>query len=71
MIDDSELTHEAAIGKIAEEQIEYLMSRGIPKDEAISMIVRGFVDTRILGLPIEIEENIKRIISSITSMKKI
>jgi Fe-S cluster assembly scaffold protein SufB len=71
MIDDSELTHEAAIGKIAEEQIEYLMSRGIPKEEAISMIVRGFVDTRILGLPIEIEENIKRIISSITSMKKI
>ncbi len=66
MIDDSELTHEAAIGKIAEEQIEYLMSRGIPKEEAISMIIRGFVDTRVLGLPIEIEENVRKIISSVT-----
>ncbi|MDO9555973.1 MAG: SufD family Fe-S cluster assembly protein [Coriobacteriia bacterium] len=47
----AELSHEAAISPIAAEEIYYLMSRGVPKDEAISMITRGFLDLDIPGLP--------------------
>ncbi len=47
----AELSHEAAISPIAAEEVFYLMSRGIPKDEAISMITRGFLDLDIPGLP--------------------
>lgn len=47
----AELSHEAAISPIAAEEVYYLMSRGVPKDEAISMITRGFLDLEIPGLP--------------------
>ncbi len=47
----AELSHEAAISPIAAEEIYYLMSRGVPKDEAVSMITRGFLDIEIPGLP--------------------
>lgn len=40
--DGVELSHEAAVGKIAQEEIEYLMARGFTEDEATAMIVRGF-----------------------------
>lgn len=46
-----ELSHEAAIGKIAEEEIFYLMSRGMSRDEAVSAIVRGFMEVEVKGLP--------------------
>ncbi len=46
-----ELSHEAAIGKIAEEEIFYLMTRGLSRDEATSTIVRGFMEVEIKGLP--------------------
>ena len=55
---DVELTHEAAVGKIARDQIEYLMSRGISEDDAISMIVRGFLVGGIKGLPENLEREI-------------
>ena len=45
------MTHEAAVGKIARDQIEYLMSRGLTEDDAVSMIVRGFLVGGIKGLP--------------------
>lgn len=45
------MSHEAAIGKISRDEIEYLSSRGIPKDKAQSLIIRGFVDTDILAIP--------------------
>ena len=48
---DVDMSHEAAIGKISREEIEYLCSRGISKDKAQSLIIRGFVDTNILSLP--------------------
>ncbi len=48
---DVEMTHEAAVGKIAQDQIEYLMSRGLDEDQAVSMIVRGFLSGSIEGLP--------------------
>ncbi len=46
-----DLSHEAAVGKIAEEEVEYLMARGLTKDEATAAIVRGFLHVDIEGLP--------------------
>ncbi|MBN2753765.1 MAG: SufD family Fe-S cluster assembly protein [Candidatus Goldbacteria bacterium] len=57
---DVNMSHEAAIGKVDEEQILYLMSRGIPKNEAVSAIVSGFMDVKLLGLPDALEEEIKK-----------
>lgn len=48
---DVDMSHEAAIGKIRKEEIEYLCSRGFTRDQAQSIIVRGFMDVNILGLP--------------------
>ncbi|MFA6709731.1 MAG: SufD family Fe-S cluster assembly protein [Candidatus Methanomethylophilaceae archaeon] len=55
---DVEMTHEAAVGKIARDQIEYLMSRGITEDDAVSMIVRGFLVGGIKGLPDNLRKEI-------------
>lgn len=55
---DVEMTHEAAVGKIARDQIEYLMSRGLTEDEAVSMIVRGFLVGGIKGLPANLQKDI-------------
>jgi hypothetical protein len=57
-----ELSHEAAVGKIAEEEILYLMSRGLTEEEAASMIVRGFLSMDITGLPPELAAETKRMI---------
>ncbi|MFW6324681.1 MAG: SufB/SufD family protein, partial [Desulfovibrionales bacterium] len=57
-----ELSHEAAVGKIAQEEIEYLMARGMDEDEATSTIVRGFLNVDIMGLPQELQETIDRTI---------
>lgn len=46
-----ELSHEAAVGKIAQEEIEYLMARGLDEEQATSTIVRGFLNVDIMGLP--------------------
>ncbi len=51
--DDVEIGHEAKIGKISDESIFYLMTRGISEDEAKSMIVRGFVEPISKELPLE------------------
>lgn len=57
-----EMSHEAAVGKIAEEEIQYLTSRGIPEEEAASMIVRGFLSMDITGLPPELAKETKKMI---------
>ena len=57
-----ELSHEAAVGKIAEEEVLYLMSRGLTEDEAASMIVRGFLSMDITGLPPELAAETKRML---------
>ncbi|MEM2640704.1 MAG: SufD family Fe-S cluster assembly protein [Candidatus Bathyarchaeia archaeon] len=44
---DVQLTHEAAVGRIAEEEIIYLMAKGFTEDEARSMIIRGFLQPKI------------------------
>ena len=55
-----DLSHEAAVGKIAEEEVEYLMSRGLSRDAATAMIVRGFLHVDIEGLPPELAEELRR-----------
>jgi len=57
-----EMSHEAAVGKIAEEEILYLTSRGLTEEEAASMIVRGFLSMDIKGLPPELAEETKRML---------
>lgn len=51
--DDALVAHEASVGKIGEEELFYLMSRGIPEDEAKTLIVRGFVSPLMKELPLE------------------
>ncbi len=58
----ADLSHEAAVGKIAEEQIQYLMARGFSEEEAEALIVRGFMDVSIFGLPKELENEIQKIV---------
>ncbi|MFO8009952.1 MAG: SufD family Fe-S cluster assembly protein [Dehalococcoidia bacterium] len=57
-----DLSHEAAVGKIAEEEVEYLMARGLTRDEATAMIVRGFLNVDIEGLPPDLEAELQRTI---------
>ncbi|MGD1061508.1 MAG: SufD family Fe-S cluster assembly protein, partial [Methanomassiliicoccales archaeon] len=57
-VPDVEMTHEAAVGKIAQDQIEYLMARGLKEEEAIGIIVRGFLEVGIRGLPEELKREI-------------
>jgi len=59
------LSHEAAIGVIAEKELEYLMSKGFTEDEAKSILIRGFMDTNVPGLPDNIRRETNRIIDLI------
>ncbi len=59
-----DLSHEAAVGKIAEEEVEYLMMRGLTRDEATATIVRGFLRVDIEGLPEELNQQIKNTIEA-------
>ncbi len=61
-VDGVEMSHEAAVGKIAPEEIAYLMSRGLTEDEATSTIVRGFLNVDIPGLPPQLKAEIDRVI---------
>ena len=53
LTDDADVGHEAKIGRISNDAIFYLMSRGIPEDEARSMIVSGFANPVSKELPLE------------------
>ena len=57
-----DMSHEAAVGKIAAEEVEYLMARGLDEEEAVSTIVRGFLKVKIEGLPAALEEEMDRVI---------
>jgi Fe-S cluster assembly scaffold protein SufB len=59
-VDGVEMSHEAAVGKIAQEEISYLMSRGLNEQEATSTIVRGFLSVDIPGLPPQLKAEIDR-----------
>jgi Fe-S cluster assembly scaffold protein SufB len=60
--DGVEMSHEAAVGRINQEEILYLMSRGLSEDEATATIVRGFLNVDIPGLPAELRWEIDRTI---------
>ena len=55
---NTELSHEAAVGKIAHDEIEYLMARGLDEEEATATIIRGFLDVKIQGLPDSLQRQI-------------
>lgn len=61
-----EITHEAAIGRISEKEILYLMTRKLSKEQAVSLIVRGFMDASIMGLPEALTAEISKIIEIAT-----
>jgi hypothetical protein len=61
-----EITHEAAVGKISEKEITYLMTRKLSRDQAVSLIIRGFMDVGILGLPDTLNAEIKKIVETST-----
>ena len=60
--DSVDIGHEAKIGRISDEAIFYLMSRGISKDEAKAMIVRGFVEPISKELPLEYAVELNKLI---------
>ncbi len=58
----SEMAHEATVGKIGDDQIFYLMSRGVSREEAIKMIVAGFIEPFVKELPLEYAVEMNRLI---------
>ncbi len=61
-VDGVEMSHEAAVGKIAQEEIFYLMSRGLSEEEATSTIVRGFLNVDMPGLPPQLKAEVDKAI---------
>ncbi len=57
-----QIGHEATVSKVAEEQIFYLMSRGLNETEAMSMIVNGFIEPIAKELPLEYAVELNRLI---------
>jgi Fe-S cluster assembly protein SufB len=60
--DDVSLGHEATVSKVSDDQLFYLMSRGMSEDEAMAMIVRGFVEPIARELPMEYALELNRLI---------
>src|SRR6202008_852578 len=60
--DDVTMGHEATVSKVSEDQLFYLMSRGLTDDEAMAMGVRGFVEPIAHELPMEYALELNRLI---------
>ncbi|HRV64969.1 MAG: Fe-S cluster assembly protein SufB [Actinobacteria bacterium] len=60
--DDVSMGHEATVSKIGEDQLFYLMSRGMTEEEAMAMIVRGFIEPIARELPMEYALELNRLI---------
>jgi FeS assembly protein SufB len=60
--DDASIGHEATVSKVGEDQLFYLMSRGMSEDEAMAMVVRGFVEPIARELPMEYALELNRLI---------
>ena len=60
--EDATITHEATVGKIGDEQIFYLMSRGFTEEESLSLIVNGFMEPFTKELPMEYAVELNRLI---------
>ncbi len=59
---DVTIAHEATVGKLSEEDIHYLMSRGLAEEEAKAMIVNGFIEPIVRLLPLEYAVEMNRLI---------
>ncbi|MBL7056175.1 SufD family Fe-S cluster assembly protein, partial [Candidatus Woesearchaeota archaeon] len=57
-----DLGHEATVGKISDEQVFYLMSRGLSEEQASQMIVSGFIEPIVKALPLEYAVELNRLI---------
>jgi Fe-S cluster assembly protein SufB len=60
--DDVQMGHEATVSKVSADQLFYLMSRGMSEDEAMAMIVRGFIEPIARELPMEYALELNRLI---------
>ena len=61
--DNVQIGHEASVSKIGEEQLFYLMSRGLTEEEATSLIVNGFIEPIVKELPLEYAVELNRLIA--------
>ncbi len=59
---DVDVSHEATVGKIGEEEIFYLMSRGLTEEQAMQMIVAGFIEPVVKQLPLEYAVELNKLI---------
>jgi Fe-S cluster assembly protein SufB len=60
--DDVTIGHEASVSKVGEEQLFYLMSRGLSEEQATSMVVSGFIEPLVKELPMEYAVEMNRLI---------
>ncbi len=60
--EDATISHEASVGKIGEDQIFYLMSRGFSESDALSLIVGGFIEPFTKELPMEYAVELNRLV---------
>ncbi len=60
--DDVSIGHEASVSKVGEEQLFYLMSRGLTQEEATTMVVSGFIEPLVKELPMEYAVEMNRLI---------
>ena len=60
--EDATITHEATVGKIGDEQIFYLMTRGFSEEEALTLIVNGFIEPFTKELPMEYAVELNRLV---------
>jgi Fe-S cluster assembly protein SufB len=59
---DSSVGHEASVSRVGEEQLFYLMSRGLSQEAAISLVVSGFIEPLVRELPMEYAVEMNRLI---------
>lgn len=60
--DNVSMTHEATVSKVGEDQLFYLMSRGLTEVEAMAMVVRGFIEPIAREIPMEYALELNRLI---------
>jgi hypothetical protein len=63
-VPQAELSHEAAISPIAEEEVAYLMARGLEREEAVAAITRGFLNVDLPGLPPALERSVREALAA-------
>lgn len=66
---DTSLTHEASLGKIGEDQIQYLKSRGLNENEARDLIISGFLEADYSHLPPELAQETRKLIELASKAK--